>query len=66
MEWKFEDEPSLDDAAKELIGEMPKGPVVFEDGNVVRPPVPQPSDIPLPVSVPASGTATPKVSTEQP
>ncbi|KAI0714077.1 CRAL/TRIO domain-containing protein [Cerioporus squamosus] len=42
LDWKFEDEPSLDDAAKELIGEMPKGPVVFEDGKVVRPAVPSP------------------------
>ncbi|EJF61053.1 CRAL/TRIO domain-containing protein [Dichomitus squalens LYAD-421 SS1] len=37
LDWKFEDQPSLDDATKELIGEMPKGPVVFEDGKVVRP-----------------------------
>lgn len=33
LEWTFEDEPALDDAAKGVIGEMPKGPVVFEDGR---------------------------------
>ena len=38
LDWKFEDEPALDDAAKEVLGEMPKGPVVFVDGKVVRPP----------------------------
>lgn len=37
LEWKFEDEPVLDGAIREVIGEMPKGPVVFEDSKVVRP-----------------------------
>ena len=37
LEWKYEDEPALDDAVREVIGEMPRGPVVFEDGKVVRP-----------------------------
>lgn len=39
LEWKFEDEPALDDDAKQLIGEMPKGPHIFEDGQVKRPPM---------------------------
>ncbi|PIL22322.1 hypothetical protein GSI_15010 [Ganoderma sinense ZZ0214-1] len=44
LEWSFEDEPALDDAIREVIGEMPKGPVVFEDGQVVRPS--RPADAP--------------------
>ena len=36
LEWKFEDEPHLDDDAKQTLGEMPKGPVVFKNGNVVE------------------------------
>jgi len=35
LEWKFEDEPQLDDDAKQVLGAMPKGPVIFKDGNVV-------------------------------
>ncbi|OBZ71395.1 SEC14-like protein 2, partial [Grifola frondosa] len=42
LNWTFEDEPALDDAARELLGEMPKGPVVFEDGRVRHPIVPHP------------------------
>ncbi|KDQ25428.1 hypothetical protein PLEOSDRAFT_1044739 [Pleurotus ostreatus PC15] len=34
--WTFTDEPMLDDEAKAAIGEMPKGPVKFVDGSVVR------------------------------
>ncbi|KAI0350345.1 CRAL/TRIO domain-containing protein [Trametes cingulata] len=37
LDWKFEDEPALDDEAKAVIGEMPRGPVVFVDGEVRRP-----------------------------
>lgn len=37
LDWRFEDEPILDDAARELIGEIPKGPVVFENNRVERP-----------------------------
>ncbi|KAJ3011324.1 hypothetical protein NUW54_g2211 [Trametes sanguinea] len=44
LDWKFEDEPALDDAAKAVIGEMPKGPVVFENGEVRRPTPPEPAD----------------------
>jgi len=35
--WKFEDEPNLDAASRQLIGEMPKGPVIFEHGQVRKP-----------------------------
>ena len=38
LEWKYEDEPSLDAPVKEAIGEMPRGPAVFLDGKVVQPP----------------------------
>ncbi len=42
LDWQFEDEPSLDDAARELIGEMPKGPVIFENNKVEQPSVAEP------------------------
>ncbi|KAJ6511963.1 CRAL/TRIO domain-containing protein [Mycena vitilis] len=37
LEWEFFDEPNLDDAAKEVLGEMPKGPTVFVDGAAAKP-----------------------------
>ncbi|KAG6876951.1 hypothetical protein C0992_011237 [Termitomyces sp. T32_za158] len=38
LEWKFEDEPNLDDDAKAALnGIMPKGPVVYADGAAVKP-----------------------------
>ncbi|KAF7368765.1 CRAL/TRIO domain-containing protein [Mycena venus] len=37
LEWEFFDEPILDDAAKEVIGVMPRGPALFVNGAVVRP-----------------------------
>jgi len=37
LAFNFEDEPNLDQAAKEAIGEMPKGPVIFGDGAVIKP-----------------------------
>jgi len=37
LDWEFFSESSLDDAAKEVIGEMPRGPAVFVNGAVVRP-----------------------------
>jgi hypothetical protein len=37
LDFSFEDEPNLDQAAKDAIGEMPKGPVIFNDGVVVKP-----------------------------
>ncbi|KAI0700073.1 CRAL/TRIO domain-containing protein [Cytidiella melzeri] len=40
LDWTFQDEPSLDDAAKAVVGEMPKGPVVFIDGQAQKPLVP--------------------------
>ncbi|KAI0754693.1 CRAL/TRIO domain-containing protein [Daedaleopsis nitida] len=57
LDWKFEDEPLLDDAAKALIGEMPKGPVLFQDGQVIHPSPPQ-------TNTPAQST-TPKVNGSQ-
>ncbi|KAI9568342.1 CRAL/TRIO domain-containing protein [Boletus coccyginus] len=36
LKWVFEDEPCLDDGIQKAIGEMPKGPVTFVDGSVVR------------------------------
>ncbi|KAI0325045.1 CRAL/TRIO domain-containing protein [Cubamyces sp. BRFM 1775] len=44
LDWTYEDEPALDDAAKSAIGEMPKGPAIFEDGEVRRPTAPSDSD----------------------
>jgi hypothetical protein len=37
LDFNFEDEPNLDQDAKDLIEEMPKGPVIFQDGVVVKP-----------------------------
>ena len=37
FDWDFFDEPDLDDEARNVIGEMPKGPWIFEDGKVMRP-----------------------------
>jgi len=37
LDFKFEDEPNLDQAARDVVGEMPKGPVTFWNGVVVRP-----------------------------
>jgi len=39
LDWTFEDEPALDDDAKKVLGEMPKGPLIFEDGQVKKPSV---------------------------
>ncbi|KAL5501518.1 hypothetical protein ACEPAH_8778 [Sanghuangporus vaninii] len=35
--WDFFDEPNLDDAACQVIGEVPKGPWIFDNGKVQRP-----------------------------
>lgn len=40
LDWKFEDEPVLDDATKDLIGEMPKGPAILVDGKLLKTPFP--------------------------
>ncbi|KAG6860752.1 hypothetical protein C0995_007870 [Termitomyces sp. Mi166 len=38
LEWKYEDEPNLDDDAKAVLGgSMPKGPVIYVDGAAVSP-----------------------------
>jgi len=34
LDWKFEDEPLLDEDAKQALGELPKGPFTFVDGSV--------------------------------
>lgn len=39
LDWKFEDEPSLDDDAKKFIGNLSMGPVIFENNTVARPKV---------------------------
>ncbi|KAG2365158.1 CRAL/TRIO domain-containing protein [Suillus spraguei] len=36
LPWKFEDDPDLDDAIKNVISEMPRGPVLFVDGSTVK------------------------------
>jgi hypothetical protein len=39
LPFTFEDEPILDDPARKLLGstKIPRGPIVFMDGEVVRP-----------------------------
>ncbi|KAH9480189.1 Sec14 cytosolic factor [Psilocybe cubensis] len=37
LEWKYEDEPLLDEHAKQAIEEFPRGPVIFVDGKVAPP-----------------------------
>ena len=37
LPWVFEDEPSLDEDAKAVIMNMPKGPVVFTAGELSKP-----------------------------
>jgi hypothetical protein len=37
LDWNFEDEPSLDQETKDLIGEVPKGPAIFKRGSVMGP-----------------------------
>ncbi|KAI0785194.1 CRAL/TRIO domain-containing protein [Abortiporus biennis] len=44
LHWKFEDEPALDKHAKDVIGEMPKGPVIFQNKKVVKPDNPPSAD----------------------
>ena len=44
LDWKFEDEPSLDADTKNAIGSMPKGPVEFVDGQVRKPQIPLGAD----------------------
>jgi len=38
LEWKFEDEPKLDAATTEVLGQMPKGPAIFNDGHIITAP----------------------------
>lgn len=37
LDWTFESEPSLDADSLEVLGKMPKGPVVFENGAASKP-----------------------------
>ncbi|KAH7885114.1 CRAL/TRIO domain-containing protein [Phlebopus sp. FC_14] len=37
LKWVFEDEPCIDIEIQSTINEMPKGPVIFRNGHVVRP-----------------------------
>jgi len=37
LDWNFEDEPDLDEAARDVIGEVPKGPFIFKNGSVMSP-----------------------------
>jgi hypothetical protein len=36
LEWKFEDDPILDEPTTVILGEMPKGAFLFLDGKVVH------------------------------
>ncbi|KAF9523923.1 CRAL/TRIO domain-containing protein [Crepidotus variabilis] len=44
LEWKFEDEPNLDEDTKRVLGEMPKGSALFKDGKLIQPPPLPPSN----------------------
>jgi len=37
LDFEFGDEPNLDQAAKDAITEVPKGPAIFKDGVVIKP-----------------------------
>lgn len=41
LDWKYEDEPAIDEDTKEAIGEMAKGPAIFVDGQLIKPPFTQ-------------------------
>ncbi|KAF8649008.1 hypothetical protein AX16_006122 [Volvariella volvacea WC 439] len=41
LDWKFEDEPALDEDAKAALGTMPTGPAIFVNGSVQRPEPPK-------------------------
>lgn len=34
LPWKFEDDPLLDDEIRSVIGQMPRGPVIYQGGTV--------------------------------
>ncbi|KAK2459680.1 hypothetical protein APHAL10511_008325 [Amanita phalloides] len=40
LDWQYEDAPKLDEDARKVLGEMPKGPAIFVDGAVTRPLIP--------------------------
>ncbi len=37
LDWKYGDDPILCEDARKVLGEMPRGPVLFVDGAVQRP-----------------------------
>ncbi|KAJ3516962.1 hypothetical protein NLJ89_g796 [Agrocybe chaxingu] len=40
LEWTFENPPHLDEDIKKVVPELPKGPAVFSEGTVTKPPPP--------------------------
>jgi len=36
LDWEFDDEPCLDEAAKQILSDMPQGPAAFIDGQATR------------------------------
>ncbi|KAF8636205.1 hypothetical protein AX17_003692 [Amanita inopinata Kibby_2008] len=40
LDWEYEHEPRLDEHARRVLGEMPKGPAIFVDGKVAKPEIP--------------------------
>ena len=40
LEWKYGDEPNPDDETRELLNQLPKGPVIFVNGATMAVPPP--------------------------
>jgi len=40
LEWKYGDDPNLDEETKELLGQFPKGPLIFANGTPMAVPAP--------------------------
>lgn len=40
LDWRYEDEPMLDEDTQKVLGKMPRGPVIFVDGVAPKPPIP--------------------------
>ncbi|CAA7265447.1 unnamed protein product [Cyclocybe aegerita] len=40
LEWTFESPPHLDEDIKKVVPELPKGPAIFSDGTISKPPPP--------------------------
>ncbi|KAI5122436.1 hypothetical protein M0805_008749 [Coniferiporia weirii] len=58
LEWVFFDPPALDDATRAVIGEMPHGPWIFQNGNVLRPREYEGADREYPTPSTSQGPAT--------